>query len=367
MEKFTYEPSDAKKPVEVFLVNKSDKIDGIAEDVLKQYSNPIYIIDSALPSEFIKIVEKMIGKKSKTVVSISAGKKSLNKLSLILNSMVATVPDVAIVIGGGAICDLAGVACATYQRGIPRVLFPTTTLALVDASIGGKTGIDLGGVKNSVGAIHYPILTINYLPFLESLSEKEYISGFSEIVKAAVLYDRKFFDTLFYFSEKDAGKKDFLIEDIFLSSSTIKARICEEKEGGKIRLLYGHAIGHAIESSKGAHLRHGDCVAIGMHIEGAMACLMNIWSKEEWQLQYKLLKNLGLPTRIPKKINIQEVVQKMLLYKKLVDNDNYLFVLPEKIGSVHNRATSYLTPVPKKAMENILRKALEWARENSDV
>lgn len=367
MKKFTYKPSDAKIPVEALFVSESDNQIGIGKEILNQYNTPIYILDESLPPRFIQVVEKMTGKKPKAIVRIRAGQKSISKLAFILNAMVAIVPDVAIVIGGGAICDLAGVACATYQRGIPRVLFPTTVLALVDASIGGKTGIDLGGVKNSVGAIHYPILTISYLPFLSSLSSKEYISGFSEIVKAAVLYDRNFFEQLLHFSKKSSDQKKSLTQDIFFSSAAIKARICEEKEGGKIRLLYGHAIGHAIESTKSMHLRHGDCVSIGMHIEGAMACLMKVWNKEEWYKQYKLMRDIGLPIDLPKKINIQEITEKMLLYKKLVNRDNYLFVLPEKIGSVHNRATNYLTPIPKKSMKKILKKSLEWAKKNADV
>lgn len=367
MKKFEYYPSDMQKKYDVVFTNEIKSIKSSLKELLNVYKSPIYIVDSALPDEYIKIVEKMTGKHPNGIIRIKAGKKTLTKLATIWSAMVQALPDAAIVIGGGAICDLAGVACANYQRGIPRILFPTTVLAQVDASIGGKTGIDFAHVKNSVGAMHYPVVTVNYLPFLKSLPKKEFISGFSEIVKAGVLYDKNFFNVLYRAAEDGLDKDSDKIEDILFGSSSIKARICEEKEGGKIRLLYGHAIGHAIESAEGLHLRHGDCVAIGMHLEGAIACMMNIWNLKEWQRQLKLMNNLGLPIDLPSKVTVEQITKKMLLYKKLVNQENYLFVLPDKIGSVYHKDTNCLTAIPKKSMKGIIEKALKWSKLNSNV
>ncbi len=367
MKKFSYTPSDSKKESRVIFTATVNDAKKFFQGTLSSYNAAIYIIDDALPEKYIKIVREITEKNPLSIVRIRAGKKTISKLVAIWDTMVRTVPDVAIVIGGGAVCDLAGVACANYQRGIPRILFPTTILAQVDASIGGKTGIDFAGVKNSVGAIHYPLLTINYMPFLNTLPRKEYISGFSEIIKAAVLYDRKFFEKLSSIPASNFMEINKEVEDVLFIASSIKANICEDKEGGKIRLLYGHAIGHAIESAKGSHLRHGDCVAIGMHLEGSLACMMGIWNKEEWRAQYMLMRKIGLPIELPSKINIKEIVSKMLLYKKLVNKDEYLFVLPKSIGAVNNQEKNYLTPIPKKEMHTMLKKAVLWSKENVDV
>ena len=235
---------------------------------------------------------------------------------------------------------------------------------MVDASIGGKSGIDFADVKNSIGAIHYPLITVNYLPFLKGLDKAEYNAGFAEIIKAAVLYDKAFFTKLLSYRNSDKRLDNPETLDIFFTSSKIKARVCEEENKKKVSLLYGHSVGHAIERYESKHLRHGDCVAIGMTIEGAMACLLGIWNKEEWLQQQKVIHSFSLPTTLPDSINLPDLANKMMLYKKLVTKENYLFSLPKRIGEVNNSETTYLTPVKKDAIIEVLTESIDWIKNN---
>lgn len=361
---YRYTPTDGNGTYRVCYGNDIKKLNQYIKPILKKYKSPIYIVDKNLEKNFIKKIEKITNISTKNICIINPDKKTLNRLEKIWFQMVTTVPDLAIVVGGGTVCDLSGFACATYQRGIPRILFPTTVLSMVDASIGGKSGIDYAEVKNSIGSIHYPIATASYVPFLKKLDHKEYNSGFAEIIKAAVLYDRKFFDRLYQYipSKNDFESEELL--DIFFTSSQIKARVCEEKGKKKISLLYGHSVGHAIERYEEIHMRHGDCVAIGMTIEGGIACLLGIWDKTEWHRQQEIIRRFNLPTKMPIYINLKELVKKMVLYKKLVDNDNYLFSLPKSIGKINNQETTYLTPIKRTEIINVLNKTLEWINTN---
>ena len=130
-----YKPSDSDCLCRVIFGNTLANIDNTVSDVVQSYRSLLFIVDDALPEEYVNIVEDILKLKSSAHVKINANKKTLDKVEVIWDAMVETVPDAAVVIGGGTVCDLAGVACANYQRGIPRILFPTTVMAMVDASI----------------------------------------------------------------------------------------------------------------------------------------------------------------------------------------------------------------------------------------
>ncbi len=360
---FSYKPTDGDETYDVCYGNNVDNLKFYLQNKVTQYKSPIYIVDENLPLEYVQTVKKITGFSEKNTVYVNTDKKTLDRIEKIWNNMVSTVPDVVIIIGGGTICDLGGFASATYQRGIPRVLFPTTVLAMVDASIGGKVGIDFGEVKNSIGALHYPILTINYLQFLKTLNKEEYNSGFAEIIKAAVLYDKSFFEKLYLYRKKPRGESKEELE-VFFTSSKLKANVCEAKSKKKISLLYGHSVGHAIERYESTHLRHGDCVAIGMTIEGAMACVLGIWKKEEWEKQQELIESFDLPTKLPEYINLEDLSKKMRLYKKLINTENYLFSLPKSIGEINESNNNYLTPVKRERIVEILKATLHWISLN---
>lgn len=319
----------------------------------------VYIIDRNLPSRYSKLIMKLFHFKKSYVVLVNPLAKTINALLPIYDAMVEMKPDMAIVLGGGTIGDLSGFACATYQRGIPRIYFPTTSLSMIDASVGGKNGIDYLGSKNSLSVRHYPQYTFMYLPFLRTLPSNEFRSGFAETVKLSVTANMDLFFELKTFITKGSLLKNFdKLRSIILHSSKTKARICEKSEYNQITLLYGHAIGHAIESISPRRMRHGDCISIGMQVEGALACMLGIWNLSDWISQMNILKLLELPTDIPKGFSLESIVRAMDTYKKLRNEYEYLFVLPESIGKMHNIDGTFLTAIKKTNMIKLLKKTL---------
>jgi len=334
---------------------------------LTRFKKGLMIIDTAIPKNFVNRVLTSF-KNSGIKIQIyyfDFGPKTLSRLVPILKMMVAFTPDIVIGIGGGTVSDIVGFAAACYQRGIPHILFPTTTLGMVDASIGGKTAIDFGGVKNSIGAIHFPILAANSLEVLDSLDPAEFLAGFAEIIKAAILFDKDFFWELESFSNQDVMniRNDRFLQ-IIRHSAHLKMKNSEAHTSHKIKLLYGHAIGHGLELLGHSRRRHGDCVAIGMNIEGAMACHKGIWKFKEWESQRRLLKQFRLPTAFPPDVNIKTLISKMSLYKKLASDESFLFVFPKHFGEVYiNNNGGFTSTIAKNELEVLLKKCIELDKE----
>lgn len=364
---FDYKPSDSFGNIYHFLLS-SDKtaLKIQLKDALKKYKNPLLVVDKNLPKAYTEIVREICNLEISNILYIDTSKKDLERVTKIWTSMVKKVPDILISIGGGTTGDLTGFAAATYQRGTPRIYFPTTVLSMVDASIGGKTGFDFVDVKNVIGAVHYPLYVINYLPFLKPLSKKEYRSGFAEIIKAAVLYDKKFFEEFeLYVNKGDIFDfNDQKLQEIFITSSKLKAKICEIENNKKISLLYGHAVGHALEKVSTLHMRHGEGVTIGMTIEGAIACQLGVWSKEEWKRQTNIIRLLKLPYLLPDDVDIKGLAHKMTYYKKLISKENYLFSLPKALGVINNFDTTCMTEIKREKMVQILESTKNWVKEN---
>ena len=212
-------------------------------------------------------VERIVfpaGEKSKTLETYAELVRGFAALEL-------TRTDFAIALGGGVVGDLTGFAAATYMRGIGFVQIPTTLLAMVDSSIGGKTGVDIPEGKNLVGAFHLPKRILRDVKFLETLSEREMKNGLAEMIKAAVLFDKEMFAELEGLVSLDALGRLEKLEPLVERCAGWKQKIVDEdfKEGGKRKLLnLGHTFGHAIEKVSDFAIPHGEAVAIGMRIVG---------------------------------------------------------------------------------------------------
>src|SRR5881392_306004 len=206
-------------------------------------------------------------------------------------------------LGGGAVGDVAGFVAATYMRGVNFVQLPTTVLAQVDASIGGKTAIDHPAAKNLIGAFHQPRLVLVDPAVVRSLPEREFTSGLAEIVKHGIVLDADYFAEV----ERDAAAlcaRDLpVVERIIGGSCRLKAGIVERDEReSELRhvLNYGHTIGHALEAVTGyARFAHGEAVALGIVAEARLARRLGIGSDETVARQERLLASVGLPVRAP--------------------------------------------------------------------
>jgi 3-dehydroquinate synthetase len=307
---------------------------------LAEFRRTVTLADSALPERFVVDALRALLPASgeHRVLRVDVGRKSLAELTPIWNQLIEFVPDAVVGIGGGTLGDLVGFAASTYQRGVPHALVPTTTLAMLDASIGGKTGIDIGGVKNAVGSIHHPHVVVNVISALRTLPEPEVRSGLAEAVKAAVLFDEELFASLECLDDL-AGPA---LLDIAVRASTLKMRVVEGNDRRKLTLLYGHAVGHGLELSAEPPMRHGDAVAIGLTVEGALGSLLGRWPTAAWHRQTRLLEHLGLPTSPPVGTSWKTVAERMRRYRKLVTGTRLAFVLPASIGSIGKDALTYV-------------------------
>ena len=239
-----------------------------------------------------------------------------------------------VALGGGVVGDMAGFAAATFLRGIPFVQVPTTLLAQVDSSVGGKTGINHRLGKNLIGAFHQPKMVLIDLDTLDTLPADEYVSGLAEVVKYGVVLDRKFFD--FIQAEVHAVKlrdKKALLH-VVARACTIKASVVErdEREGGLRAVLnYGHTLGHAVETLAGyGVIKHGEAVAIGMAQIAKLSHLRGLASDSETKLIIKLLTNLGLPVALPEFPATE--YQKIIEHDKKKRDDGVNFIFNRGIG-----------------------------------
>jgi 3-dehydroquinate synthase len=240
-------------------------------------------------------------------------------------------------LGGGVIGDITGFAASTYMRGIDFVQVPTTLLAQVDSSVGGKTGVNHPMGKNMIGSFWQPRLVWADTGTLKSLPDRQYLAGIAEVIKYGVIWDEEFFVFLEENRDKLLGLEDVSVAHIVRRSCEIKAEVVsrDERESGLRAILnYGHTIGHAIETAGGygKHL-HGEAVAIGMCLEARLAVAKGlIGAKESGRIE-SLVRSYGLPFELPADIDSTVLFPFMELDKKTVGGE-LRFVLPEGIGRV---------------------------------
>ncbi len=236
-------------------------------------------------------------------------------------------------LGGGVIGDLAGFVAATYLRGLPLIQVPTTLLAQVDSSVGGKTAVDMGWLKNIVGVFYQPRLVIADIGTLQSLPEAEIINGLGEVIKHAAIRDRSFFEFLetnigLILSHQENAVTDMVAQNVKIKGDVVSR---DEKETGLREILnYGHTIGHAVETVSGFSLRHGEAVAIGMMAAARIASRMGVLDSAEVGRLEDLVTRAGLPSRVPE-LSRQELLEALKHDKKVREN-RVRFVLLKSLG-----------------------------------
>ncbi len=248
-----------------------------------------------------------------------------------------------VAVGGGVVGDLAGFAAATYLRGVKWVAVPTTLLAMVDASLGGKTGADLPEGKNLVGAFHAPRLVLADPTVLRTLPLPELRAGMAEVIKHGVIADPKLFEQIRFTklhqesrSEEDLVPLVSLVDQILPRAMSVKVKvICEDpfEQGFRAALNLGHTVGHAVEWVSGFRLRHGEAVAIGMVAEACFAERMGLAARGLADEIADCLRGVGLPTEIPPELDRAAILRTMQVDKKKAGG-KVKFALPVRIGEV---------------------------------
>ena len=244
-----------------------------------------------------------------------------------------TTPILAL--GGGVIGDLAGFVAATYLRGVPLVQIPTTLLAQVDSSVGGKVAVDHGQLKNMIGTFYQPGLIIADINTLKTLPAEELANGLAEVIKSAAIRGEKFFTFLEQNLDKIKSLDEGALEEIVFQSVKIKAEVVEKDEmdlGLRNILNYGHTIGHALESVSNFSIGHGNTVAIGMLAAARISHMMGILDGNEVVRLKKVIEQAGLPTEMPN-LESTEII-KAMKHDKKIRRDKVRFVLLKSIGNV---------------------------------
>ena len=246
-----------------------------------------------------------------------------------------------VALGGGVIGDLAGFVAATFNRGMPFVQVPTSLAAMVDASIGGKTAVDLPQGKNLVGAFHQPRLTLAELGTLTTLSPREMAAGWAEAIKHGLILDADLLQTFEDHAEAIQALETPLATDIVRRSTAIKANVVSQDEretlGVRALLNYGHTLGHALEAATGyGKLLHGEAVAVGMTAAVRISRDMGLVGQDVVDRQDRLLERFGLPTRYPG-VDRDAVRRAMGVDKKAVDG-TLRWILLEDVGRATVRA-----------------------------
>jgi 3-dehydroquinate synthase len=244
-----------------------------------------------------------------------------------------------IALGGGVIGDLTGFAAATFMRGVAFVQVPTTLLAMVDSSVGGKTGVNHPMGKNMIGAFYQPKKVLMDLTVLRSLPKEEFLSGMAEVIKYGVIWDATFFDYLDEKRDLILGLDDEALNFIIRRSCEIKAEVVskDEREGGLRAVLnFGHTLGHAVEKAEHFTMRHGHAVAVGMAYAARLANKTGLCDAATADRVERLIKAYGLPTDLSglsRQPSMAELLDAMQIDKK-AEAGKARFVLPKKIGEV---------------------------------
>jgi len=298
------------------------------------------------------------------IAAIPAGEnsKSLGVVSSLYDQLVDFQADrhtFVIAVGGGVVGDTAGFAASTYNRGLPFVQVPTTLLAQVDSSVGGKVGINHPRGKNLIGAFHQPVGVLIDTAVLDTLPDRDFRSGLAEVVKYGMILDEQLFGLLEQQSEGIMRRDPALMRTIVGRSCRLKADVVEQDEyertGHRAILNYGHTFAHAYEALSGyGELTHGEAVSIGMHHAALLALALGRISTSVVERQERLLGAFGLPTRLPtsRKLGIDEVLSRMLLDKKTVGG-TLRFILPCRLGKVET-----VSNVPVEEVRKLLKDVL---------
>ena len=347
----------------------TERFAGAILDVLEDVSHVVVVSDQSVSRRWADpLCERLEGVSSAetrsvrvTHLEIPSGEtsKSVSQYESLLGEMLACGADrrsVLVAVGGGVVGDLAGFGAASYARGIRFVQVPTTLLAMVDSSVGGKTGVNLPGAKNMVGAFWQPSLVLIDTDVLATLPDRSYHSGLAEVVKYGVIDDAGFFAWLEAHGgdlfDRDPGALRHAIGE----SCRCKARVVGEDEretsGRRAILNYGHTFAHAIEATAGyGALLHGEAVSIGMQMAARLAVDVKMADPELLARQTRLLQQCGLP--VTYQSADAEAMLPVMRRDKKAEHGKLRFILPTEIGVVE---------LVDGIDESAVRAAIAWAQ-----
>lgn len=313
--------------------NKYSAIFVLADSDTNEYCLPVFLPNLETDLN-IEIIEFEPGESNKNIETCVQLWKVLTELGADRKSLVINV-------GGGVVTDMGGFVASTFKRGIDFINIPTTLLAMVDASVGGKNGIDLGNLKNQIGVINVPKMVLIDTYYLTTLPQNEMRSGLAEMLKHGLIFDKKYWDLFLDLNNLNTDDLDILIHQSVEIKNTIVMQ--DPKENGiRKSLNFGHTLGHAIEgyfleNENKTTLLHGEAIAAGMILESYISLKMNLISEEE----YEEIKNGidGVFERIVFEENDLQPILELLVHDKKNEYGTIQFALLDGIGKIKTNQT----------------------------
>lgn len=295
-------------------------------------------VDALFGAEIKELLQGICKELSFYVFSAGEEHKTLETVSDIYRFLIEkriTRKDMLIALGGGVVGDITGFAAASYLRGIDFVQIPTTLLSQVDSSIGGKTGVDFEQYKNMVGAFHMPRLVYTNVSALKELDERQFASGFAEVMKHGLIKDRKYYEWLLENIYEIDDREPDVLQEMVYKSCVIKKKVVEKdptEQGERALLNFGHTIGHGIEKASDFTLLHGECVALGCIAAANISYKRHLIGEDE----YLEIRDMFVPFHLPialREISFtaQEVVENTKSDKKNASG-TLRFILLERLG-----------------------------------
>ncbi len=325
----------------------------------------LIVVDRNVPKKFVSNIKRSLKNKKIYVLFFNASEKNknisnVNKILEILLNKNFSRNDVLISLGGGITGDVSGFAASLLKRGLKFINIPTTLLAQVDSSIGGKTGVNSKHGKNLIGSFYQPLLVLSDIQFLYSLSKRNIICGYGEILKHSLIDNKKLFNFLNKNMEKILNLSSPFIEKAIYESCRIKKKVVEkdEKETALRKVLnFGHTFAHAYEATLGySHkLNHGEAVILGMKTVLNFSLRENILSKSEYNLIINHIDNSGLPSSVKKYFSIKDLnkILSFMIKDKKNNSEKINLVLLKRIGKpIFNKQYS------KKKLSLFMKKIL---------
>lgn len=330
---------------------------------LSRYSKILVVTDENVASLHLEKVLSILPGDTGSIILPSGERskhiESVQKIWTALQDGGCDRKSLVINLGGGVVCDVGGFAASTYMRGIDFLNIPTTLLSQVDASVGGKTGIDFSGIKNLVGTFNQPIGVIIDVATLKTLPKREFVSGFAEIVKHGLIQSRDYFEKVTSKKPYEYSAQDLI--EIITESCGVKANIVEQdpsEQGARKILNFGHTLGHAFESlsfKTKNPLLHGEAISIGMLAEAHISRDFGILSQDDLALIEEKLAFMELPISV-ENINLDAVLEKIKSDKKN-ECGKINFTLLQGIGhAIYNQRVDEKSIV--KAIQSVIEKSL---------
>lgn len=305
-----------------------------------RYTSYIIITDSNVGNHYVDVITKhlQVFERPIHVITFDAGEqnKHLGTMEHFYQQMIEKSVDrkgLILALGGGVTGDMAGFAAATYMRGIDFAQIPTSLLAQVDSSVGGKTGIDFNGYKNIIGAFNQPRFVYINVSTLKTLPSRELYAGMSEVIKHALIKDATYYDFLKNNRDGILALDEDLLSDMIAWSCKIKKNVVDEDEkeqGSRALLNFGHTLGHAIERLKDFQLVHGECVAIGMYGELLLSHKLGYLDASVVELGREMILAYHLPV-LTEGLD-EETLYNEMFHDKKTNSSQLVFALLSKLG-----------------------------------